>query len=267
MSRHQVSPAEPGPRPAAQREAVQRWRLVVSREAVIGDQAQRSQLAAWEAALGACGLPLAGLDGSPPKPRFAPAAPLGAAIRGEAELVDLWLVERLPLWQVREALETKMPPGHRLVDVSDVWLGEAPLPGQVVASVYRFELGTPSVASDALRSAAAAMLAARELLRRRPKGDGTVAYDLRPFIEALEVSQSEDGIRTLVRMRLRHDVEKGIGRPDELIAELGERLGQPLVVESLVRERLVLVPGRIARPARGESGTPAAAGSGSRTRR
>src|SRR3990172_1374477 len=112
----------PAHRPA-HREAVQRWRLTLSRDAV-GELQQREQLSAWESALATSGMPVAALDAAAPRPRFALAAPLPAGISGDAELVDLWLVERLPTWRVREALDGRLPAGYRLADLFDVWLGE-----------------------------------------------------------------------------------------------------------------------------------------------
>lgn len=222
---------------------MQRWRLTLTRDAV-GDLQQREQVSAWEAALAASGLPLAGLDAAS-RPRFALAAPLAASIPGEAELVDLWLVERLPAWRVREALDGRLPAGYRLVDLFDVWLGEPALPGQVVASVYRADLAAGAGDPGSLHAAAEAMLAAVALPRSRRKGDSMIAYDLRPFLDGLEVVVTRPGTEsTAVRMTLRHDPEKGIGRPEEVIGELGDRLGAPLAVGALVRERLVLATSR-----------------------
>ena len=70
-------------------------------------------------------------------------------------------------------------------------------------------------------------MAAPELRRERQRGERTVAYDLRPFIETVAVEPGPDGATDIV-MVLRHDPEKGIGRPDEVLAELGERSGAPL---------------------------------------
>jgi hypothetical protein len=220
------------------REPVQRWRLVLARRPVGPEAAQREQLAAWESALAASGLPLAGLDAPRSRPRFAVAAPLAAAIPGEGELLDLWLTERCPVWRVREALLARMPAGWRLVDLYDVWLGEPALPGRVVASVYRAEIEPGAAAVPVLRAAAARLLEAETLTRERPKGETKVAYDLRPFIDALEIRDA-DGV-TLVRMTLRHDPEKGVGRPEELLAALGEAAGLGPLAASVVRERLVL---------------------------
>jgi hypothetical protein len=200
----------------------------------------------WEAALAGSGLPVAGLDGPRGRPRFAAGAPLAASIPGEAELLDLWLTLRFPRWRVREALAAVLPPGHSLVDVYDVWLGEAPLPGRVAAAVYRVSL-QPAVDVPAVRAAAEALLAAVALPRERRKGEARIAYDLRPFVEAIEVVEvigepgGAPGISgPVLRMILRHDPEKGVGRPEELLAALEERVGFPLEASLLVRERLVL---------------------------
>jgi radical SAM-linked protein len=236
-------PSEPPERPApkAPREAVQRWRLVLARGPLDADDGQREQLASWERALTGSGLPVAGLDATPPRPRFAVAAPLSASIPGEAELVDVWLVERVPAWRVREALGASMPAAHRLVEAYDVWPGSPALPGQVTASVYRAEARREDVDPIALATACDAVLEARTLERERVKGTGTVRYDLRPFIEALAVDGTGD--RVTLRMTLRHDPERGIGRPDEVLAALADRMpGSARRLTSLVRERLVLAP-------------------------
>jgi hypothetical protein len=230
---------------------------VLARTALDGSVGQREQLAAWETALAGSGLPVAGLDATPPRLRFALAAPLTAAIPGEAELADVWLTERVQGWRVRDSLRSSLPEGYGLVDAYDIWLGAPALPGQVVASVYRATLRAAQSDATALRHAADEMLAASSLPRDRPKGQETVRYDLRPFIERLEISGSltEGGAAAPVaRMTLRHDPERGIGRPEEVLAELGDRLGSPLRPTSLVRERLVLAPPPVSTPPRAASG-------------
>jgi Uncharacterized protein conserved in bacteria (DUF2344) len=266
---------------------------VLARAALDPDLAGRSQQAAWEAALAASGLPVAGLDGPGRRPRLAAAAPLGATIPGEAELLDVWLTERLPRWRVRDALLATLPADHALVDVYDVWLGEAPLPGRVSASVYRAVVETAANAAAirlaaGIRLAAAALLAEPALPRERRKGEATVAYDLRPFIVAIDVEDaivSQEGVAPTgsdaalvprngvvegergaitVRMTLRHDPERGVGRPEELLAALSERAGAPLVARSLVREQLVLAiapaPEQHAARARGSRPRPGGEG-------
>jgi Uncharacterized protein conserved in bacteria (DUF2344) len=239
----------------------------VRRDALDPDRAQRAVLDDWERALVGAGLPVAGLDAPRPKPRFAIGAPLAAAVPGEAELVDVWLTERLPRWRVREALEAVMPPAHALADLHDAWLGEAALPGRIAASVFRATFPRGVVDEASASAAAAGLLAASSLIRDRRKGEATVTYDLRPFLAAIDVAVAPDGGVEL-RMTLRHDPEKGVGRPDEVLAAMGERLGgSPLRPDRLVRERLVLadapppeppkrLPGRRPLPERGAADHP-----------
>lgn len=214
--------------------------MVLTREPLGSSATQREQIAAWDEALRASGLPVAGADLDPPRPRFALAAPLAGAVRGEAELADLYLVERVPAWQVRDALERSLPAGYALREAFDVWVGEAALPGQVVASVYRAPVPSDGRLHDACRT----LLDAPTIERERMKGSGPVRYDLRPFIEALEVGSTDARGAAILRMTLRHDPARGIGRPDEVLAALGDELGHDISVPigGLVRERLVLAP-------------------------
>ena len=188
------SPSEPPDRAARSgtnggREAAQRWRLVLRRDILAGAAGQREQLAEWEASLVASGLPIAGLDAPKPKLRVVMAAPLSAGTPGEAELADIFLVERLPGWRVADA--------------------------------------------------ARGLLAAETLPRERRKGEGTVGYDLRPFLAALDVTPGPGG-SAVIRMTLRHDPAKGVGRPEETLAALADASGEVLDAASLVRERLLL---------------------------
>jgi hypothetical protein len=259
------------------REAVQRWRLVLRRQAVPAEQTQREQLAEWETLLVASGLPVAGLDAPRAKARLVFAAPLSSGISGEAELIDLWLVERLPRWRVREALAAGLPAGHALVDLYNVWLGEPPLPGRVVASVYRAHV-SPPVEPSRVAAAAEALLAADTLPRVRRKGEASVSYDLRPFLASIEITPEPEGT-VMLRMTLRHDPARGVGRPDETLAALGELLGgAPLQPQVLVRERLVLTelplpvppaprgPGRQPAPRSSVDARPRGPGLGDRSR-
>jgi hypothetical protein len=153
------------------------------------------------------------------------------------ELIDVVLVERWPAWRVRESLEGRLPDGWRLVDLIDVWLAGPPLAGRVAAADYRVELhGHPDPA--ALAGAAERLLASDRILRDRAKGAGTVTYDLRPLLIDVRV---EPGPPTIVTTRTRFHPELGTGRPEEVVAALGEVAGGPIEPSRIVRERLVLI--------------------------
>ncbi len=158
-------------------------------------------------------------------------------IAAERELADVVLTEVCPVWRVREAITGWLPEGWRLVDLYDVWLGGPPLAGQVVAADYRIEVGGADAAA-VVGDACDALLRASTIRRERAKGSGVVSYDLRPLLVAVGVSSA--GPLLLVRTRTRFHPVLGTGRPEEVVAALGDLLGAPLTTGAIVRERLVL---------------------------
>jgi hypothetical protein len=93
-----------------------------------------------------------------------------------------------------------------------------------------------------LEAAALALLGSGELPRARAREKRTIRYDLRPLLLRLAVVGSDAAGVTLA-IRLRHGTD-AVGRPEEVVAALGEPpagpLGQPLAVRGMVRSRLVM---------------------------
>ncbi|MBI3746714.1 MAG: DUF2344 domain-containing protein [Chloroflexi bacterium] len=232
----------PGPaNPTA--EVRQRWRLVVRRPAGPPGAAPKELVAAWESGLAASGLPVAGLEQPSGRPRIAFGAPLGAGIAAERELMEVFLVERWPVAQVRAALATALPAGHELVDLHDVWLGEPPLTGQVAAADYRITVRAVDgreLDRASLQAASDQLLAAAALPRTRDKGGRPIAYDLRPLVLAATALAVDPDGRAVLSIRTSFDPERGVGRPEEVVAAIGELVGRPLEVAKVVRERLLL---------------------------
>jgi Uncharacterized protein conserved in bacteria (DUF2344) len=219
---------ETGSEPAVPR---QRWRIVLARD----EPGVSVTTEAWEQWFEASGLSSfrpAGRD----RPRVAFAAPLSPRMVGERELADVVLTDRQPAWRVREALGARLPDAWRLVDVFEIWLGEPALAGQLQAADYRIEL----VGADAqvVASAAASLLAAEHLPRERAKGASTVRYDLRPLL--IDVRVTDPGPAVMAHVRTRFHPELGSGRPDEVVAALGESVGVDLIARRIVRQRLIL---------------------------
>ena len=213
----------------------QRWRLVLARDARAPGLAGRELIDAWEAALESSGLPGYHPVGRT-RARVAFGAPLPVGIALEHELADIVLTESLPRWQVREALADRLPEGWRLLDIHDVWLGAPALAGQVAAADYRIDVGVAD--ARAVAAAAEALLAAGRLPRERVKGDSVVRYDLRPLL--VDVAVIDPGPPLVVRARTRFDPVLGTGRPEEVVAALGDLAGLPLTMGQVVRERLIL---------------------------
>jgi radical SAM-linked protein len=226
-----VAPTQPQP------PAVQRWRLVVARDAEAASRTQRELATDWEAAVFDAGLPLAWSEGATPRPRMAFGAPLPVGMVARAELIDVVLSERWPAWQARHAIESRTPAGWQLVDLYDVWLGGPALPGMVAAADYRIELADAPHPALVTR-ACADLVAAERISRERRKGERLVAYDLRPLL--LDVHLAEAGPPLIIEARTRFHPELGTGRPEEVIAALAETVGQPLAAASMIRTRLLL---------------------------
>jgi radical SAM-linked protein len=224
-------------RPASTVEPRQRWRLVVARSADATELAQREVAEGWVAAIEEAGLPVAWTEGARSRPRIAFGAPLPIGMAANAELIDVVLTERWPVWRLREAMTDRLPAGWSLVELQDVWLAGPPLAGRVAAADYRLVLAG-DVPVDRLRAAATELLASPNLPRSRARGDESVEYDLRPLLIDVAI---EDGPPITVLTRTRFHPELGTGRPEEVVAALGDRLGVTLEASSIVRDRLVLV--------------------------
>jgi hypothetical protein len=242
-----VFPAEP---PLPQAEPRQRWRLTFSRDPVPADWVGRTVLDAWQTTLVGSDLPVATVDGSGEgRARIAFAAPLPAAARGESELADIWLMERRPLWALREALADHLPEAHHWIAAEDVWLGEPALAGRVVAADWRIELVGQELDRSRVAVAAEQMIAARSLPRTRVKASTEKRYDLRLLLDDVVVDMGDNETdsaapasagRVIVQVRTRFDPELGAGRPEEVVATLAESAGITLEIASLVRVRLVI---------------------------
>lgn len=214
--------------------ARQRWRLVLARSASADARSGRELTEAWESAIEASGLPLHRAPGRP-KARIHFGAPVPAVMALDHELADVVLTELVPRWRARELLEAVVPVGWRLIDLYDVWPGEPPLPGQIAAADYRIDVDGVDAAE--LRTAASRLLAVRSLPRVRFKGSETVRYDLRPLLA--DVTVLADGPPSVIRVRTRFDPTLGTGRPEEVVAALGDASRSALEIKNVVRERIL----------------------------
>jgi hypothetical protein len=191
---------------------------------------------AWDNALEATGLPVHRPAGKL-RAHVAFGAPVPASIALEHELADIVLTELVPRWRVRERLTPVVPEGWQILDLHDVWLGEPPLAGQVAAADYRIEL--EGADAETIAVAAAAILGAASLVRERTKVAETVRYDLRPLL--IDVAVGSAGPPPVVHARTRFHATLGTGRPEEVVAALGDEAGRGLDIGAIVRERLILV--------------------------
>ncbi len=226
----------------------QRWRLVVARGEAARDLLHRDVAAAWEAGLVGSGLPVSMSEAATPRPRISFAAPAPLGVLAERELIDVVLHELVLMPDVRSAIEAAAPTGYRLVDLYDVWLSSPTLASLVTAADYQAVVAVEAgeVTSVEVTDAIAALLATPVIERTRTKGQGEVTVDIRPHLidlrpgALLARTPGAPGGAFELWMRLRLGGESGVGRPEEVVAALGERLGRTLATRQLTRERIVL---------------------------
>lgn len=168
----------------------------------------------WERTLRRAALPLYHSQGYNPRPKLnlSSALPLGQT--SECELLDIWLVQDIQTDQLRTRVESAVPPGLRILGITQIQHGEPSLQSSISSATYSVTLDEV-VDPDVLESAVGRLLDAEHLDRvRRGK-----QYDLRPLIESLTIDSIDQDCVTL-EMRLTSK-EGASGRPDEVISALG----------------------------------------------
>jgi radical SAM-linked protein len=168
----------------------------------------------WERALRRAGIPVAYSKGFHPHPKmvFAAALPLGCT--GEAEVMDVVLDKPMPPRRVLRGLGHSMPDGLMAVDVTPVYDRAPALPTLLHGADFDSVVQTDEPVEEIARRCQ--VLLARDAIPRVYRGK---AYDLRPLIDQLEALKV-NAQHVMVRMCLAAG-ERGTGRPDELLDELG----------------------------------------------
>jgi radical SAM-linked protein len=165
---------------------VQRIRLRYAKRGRLRFTSHRDVARAFERALRAAGVPMAYSQGFSPHPRLSwiGAAPTGAA--SEAEYLEIQLVRRCEPELVRRELNAALPEGLDVLVAQESDGGS--LAERIDVSRWRIEL--PGVTKDTLERAAAALLAAPEVLVEKLTKDGRRIIDARA---ALVSARVEDG--------------------------------------------------------------------------
>lgn len=168
----------------------------------------------WERVLRRAGIPITYTKGYHPHPKmvFASALPVGCT--GEAEVMDIILSQPMPPRRVLQGLAHRVPDGLTALDATPVY-GRAPaLPTLLYGADYESVLETRE-SFDEVQERCQALLA-RDAI---PRVFRNKRYDLRPLLDDLEVLKV-NARHLLIRMQLAAG-DRGTGRPEEVLAELG----------------------------------------------
>jgi radical SAM-linked protein len=178
--------------------------------------------------------------GFSPHPRisYANAAPTGVA--SEAEYVEIGVVRNCDPDQVRDALDSALPPGLDIVEVVEAVSSD--FAARLEASEWRMEM--PEVSSEQLAAAWALVDSAVSCVIERTTKSGRKEIDIRPAILASQVlgastpplrSDGAEGTCAILRVVVRQ-VTPTV-RPDDILAALHNVAGfSPPVPPRVTRE-------------------------------
>jgi len=191
-----------------------RLRLTFSKTGWLIYSSHLDLMRTWERTLRRAGLPLAYSGGYNPRPKLqlARALPLGHA--GEAEILDVWMESALPVETVAKMTAPVLPEGLAIKEVRQVDPKAPAMQTRVVGTAYQVSVEWDERVEEVEARIKRALSADEIIHERRGK-----RYNLRPLIEALEVTRAEGGRATL-RMRL--SARPGAtGRPEAVLDVLG----------------------------------------------
>ncbi len=167
----------------------------------------------WERTLRRSRLPVAYSQGFNPQARIQIACALPLGFTSQCEMLDFWLEAEQSLSEIELAITGVVPPGIKILNLSEVEAGQPPLQTQVIAAQYRVTLLDP-IPLSILEVCIQNLLAAPALLRTRREK----LYDLRPLVETLGCSLADNDIPQIT-MRLSAR-QNATGRPEEVISAL-----------------------------------------------
>lgn len=163
----------------------------------------------WERAARRAELPLAYSQGFHPQPKMNIAAALPLGFSSRCEVLDMRLEHDIQLDGLVEKLQGTLPTGIQVTSVESVDERAPTLQTQVVSAEYEVSLVEADFGSQVKRKIESVLETEAIVRTRREK-----VYDLRPLIEALELS---DG-KILMKLAAR---EGATGRPEEVLDVLG----------------------------------------------
>jgi radical SAM-linked protein len=194
--------------------SLQRLRLTFSKGENVRYISHLDLLHTWERALRRANIPLAYSQGFHPHPKIVFAAALPVGCTGEAEVMDVYLSQAMPPRRVLRGLAHCLPDGLTAVDATPVYERAPALPVVLCGADYDVGIETHQPIKAARNECQALM--SRDTIPRVYRGKG---YDLRPRVEKLEIFRI-NARHLLLSMQLAAG-QRGTGRPDEVLAELG----------------------------------------------
>jgi radical SAM-linked protein len=196
---------------------IQRLRTTFSRGATHRYITHLDLMRFWERALRRAGVEIAYSEGFSPHPQISLAAPLPVGVTARAELMDVFLAERMSPRNFILALSRQLPPGLEVTEVQEVLLGLPSIQSQMRAAEYEVTLPADGD-SDRVKAAVKELLGRQSVPWQHMRERELRSYDLRPLVYTLTLRADRNP--PVLHMRLRADNDAS-GRPDQVLAALG----------------------------------------------
>lgn len=213
------------------KEPTQRLRITFAKGEQVKYISHLDMMRLWERVLRRANIPLLYSKGYNPRPKISIAAPLAVGFTGQREVMDLILERPISPVDFAKAVSKQLTSGISLAQVDEVYTALPSLQSQLYSADHRVIVAARETEQQ-MQHRIADLLRSEHLPRERRGKE----YDLRPLIEELSLEdKTEEG--HVLEMRLSMG-ERGTGRPDEVLAELG--VGD--VVRAIERTRLHFTP-------------------------
>ncbi|MEP6895656.1 MAG: TIGR03936 family radical SAM-associated protein [Chloroflexota bacterium] len=163
----------------------------------------------WERAARRAELPLAYSQGFHPQPKMNIAAALPLGFSSKCEVLDMRLEHEIALDGLLEKLQGTLPTGIQVTNVESIDDRAPTLQTQVLSAEYEVSLAEAGFGSE-VKGKIESLLESESIVRTRRGKE----YDLRPLIEALDLSDGKIFMKLAAR-------EGATGRPEEVLDVLG----------------------------------------------
>jgi radical SAM-linked protein len=185
----------------------------------------------WERALRRAGLPLAYSEGFSPHAQIALAAPLPVGTTSDAELMDVFMAERIAPKTLMQELAPQLPAGISIISAEEAGMALPALQADVRFAEYVVDVAAARCDRDVeaggwkvedgtdVSVAVERFRAAESIPWEHKREDEVKSYDIRSQVEEIELI-ARDGEAVRLRLRLKND-SSGSGRPEQVIAALG----------------------------------------------
>ena len=181
----------------------------------------------WERAMRRAGISPAYSEGFSPHPRISLAAPLAVGVTSRAELMDIFLEQRIAPEAFMQQIGAQLPAGIEIIEAFAANAVAPSLQSRVRFAEYEVIVEAPGYVAE-LPDKIKDMLAREQFAWHHRRDTGEKYYDLRTLIDDLWLVEQK-GDTGKVGMRLRCDAS-GTGRPEQVIRALGYE-GTPLSIE------------------------------------